>query len=185
MIEPMTDKKPALRLFLTGAPGVGKTTLIRAVVEGLEKVKCAGFYTLEQRQGGQRVGFRIVTLSGREGSLASLGSKPPTVGRYSVHLDQFEALALPEIDPRATAADLYVIDEIGKMELFSRKFAARLVELLAEPTPILATIAKKGTGLIELIKKRDDIELIEITRKNRAGLVNEIRGKIKAERESL
>jgi len=185
MIEPMNGKKRALRLFLTGAPGVGKTTLIRAVVEGLETAKCAGFYTLEERQGGQRVGFRIVTLSGREGSLASLGNRPPTVGRYSVHLDQFEALALPEIDPRATAADLYVIDEIGKMELFSRKFAARLVELLAQPIPILATIAKKGTGLIEQIKKRDDIELIEITRKNRDGLVDELRARIKAERERL
>jgi len=185
MIEPMTDKKPALRLFLTGAPGVGKTTLIRAVVEGLEKVKCAGFYTLEQRQGGQRVGFRIVTLSGREGSLASLGSKPPTVGRYSVHLDQFEALALPEIDPRATAADLYVIDEIGKMELFSRKFAARLVELLAQPTTILATIAQKGMGLIEQIKNRDDVELIEVSRKNRDRLVDQIRSRITTERERM
>jgi nucleoside-triphosphatase THEP1 len=126
-----------------------------------------------------------VTLSGREGSLASLGSKPPTVGRYSVHLDQFEALVLPELDPRATPANLYVIDEIGKMELLSRKFAARLVELLAQPTTILATIAQKGTGLIEQIKKRDDIELIEITRKNRAGLVNEIRAKIEVERERL
>jgi nucleoside-triphosphatase THEP1 len=174
-----------MRLFLTGAPGVGKTTLIRAVVEGLETVKCAGFYTEEERQGGQRVGFRIVTLSGREGSLASLGNKPPMVGRYSVHLDQFEALALPEINPRAAAADLYVIDEIGKMELFSRRFAARLVELLAEPTPIFATIAKKGTGLIELIKKRDDIEIIEITRKNRDGLVDELRAKIETEREGL
>ncbi len=185
MIEPMNGKKRALRLFLTGAPGVGKTTLIRAVVEGLETVKRAGFYTLEERQGGQRVGFRIVTLNGGDGSLASLGSKPPTVGRYSVHLDQFEALVLPELDPRATPANLYVIDEIGKMELLSRKFAARLVELLAQPTTILATIAQKGTGLIEQIKKRDDIELIEITRKNRDGLVNEIQTRIEVEWERL
>jgi nucleoside-triphosphatase THEP1 len=182
MIEAMNRKKRALRLFLTGAPGVGKTTLLRAVVEGLETVKCAGFYTLEERQRGQRVGFRIVTLSGREGNLASLGSKPPTVGRYSVHLDQFEALVLPELDPRETAVELYVIDEVGKMELLSRKFAARLVELLAGPTPILATIAQKGTELIEQIKNRDDIELIEITRKNRDGLVNEIQARIEAER---
>ncbi|MBI3065708.1 MAG: NTPase [Deltaproteobacteria bacterium] len=185
MIEPVNAKKRAMRLFLTGAPGVGKTTLIRAVVEGLEAIKCAGFYTLEERRGGQRVGFRIVTLSGREGSLASLGNRPPTVGRYSVHLDQFEALVLPELDSRTTPADLYVIDEIGKMELFSRKFAGRLVDLLAEPTAILATIAQKGMGLIEQIKNRDDIELIEVSRKNRDRLVDQIRSRIKTERERM
>jgi nucleoside-triphosphatase len=53
-----------MRLFLTGNPGVGKTTLIRAVVERLEGITSAGFYTEEIRQIGQRTGFRIVTLDG-------------------------------------------------------------------------------------------------------------------------
>ena len=43
-----------MRLFLTGNPGVGKTTLIRAVVERLEGITSAGFYTEEIRQSGQK-----------------------------------------------------------------------------------------------------------------------------------
>jgi nucleoside-triphosphatase len=62
-------------LFLTGNPGVGKTTLIRAVVQRLKGITCAGFYTEETRQGGQRTGFRVVTLDEQKGILAIVGRK--------------------------------------------------------------------------------------------------------------
>jgi nucleoside-triphosphatase len=166
---------------LTGVPGVGKTTLIRSVVRRLEGLTCAGFYTEEKRQGGQRVGFRIVTLNGQKGTLASVGRKAPTVGRYSIHVEEFEALILPNLDPDICPADLYVIDEIGKMELLSAKFRRRIVDLLAAPTHLLATIAKRGKGFVEQIKARNDIELIELTRKNRDELPEEIERKIKGE----
>jgi nucleoside-triphosphatase len=168
-----------MRLFLTGNPGVGKTTLIRAIVERLEEVTCAGFYTEEKRQRGQRIGFRVITLDGQEGSLASLGREKPTVGKYSICVDEFEKLVLPELDTALTAADLYVIDEIGKMELLSRPFRNRIIELLAQPTNLLATIAKRGRGFIEQIKCRTDIDLIEVTRNNRDELSEELARKIK------
>jgi nucleoside-triphosphatase len=168
-----------MRLFLTGNPGVGKTTLIRAIVERLEEVTCAGFYTEEKRQGGQRIGFRVITLDGQEGSLASLGREKPTVGKYSVRVEEFEKFVLPELDTALTAADLYVIDEIGKMELLSRHFRNRIIELLAQPTNLLATIAKRGRGFIEQIKCRTDIDLIEVTRNNRDELSEELARKIK------
>lgn len=170
-----------MRLFLTGNPGVGKTTLVRAIVERLEEVTCAGFYTEEKRQRGQRIGFRVITLDGQEGSLASLGREKPTVGKYSIRVDEFEKLVLPELDTAVTAADLYVIDEIGKMELLSRHFRNRIIELLAQPTNLLATIAKRGRGFIEQIKGRTDVEIIEVTRNNRDELTNELVRKIRLE----
>jgi nucleoside-triphosphatase len=170
-----------MRLFLTGNPGIGKTTLIRAVLDRLEDVACAGFYTEEKRHGGQRIGFKIITLEGQEGTLASIGRKKPMVGRYSVHVSEFEELVLSHLDPAVTPADLYVIDEIGKMELLSHKFRTAIVDLLAQPSNLLATIAKKGKGFIEQIKRRNDIELIEVTAKNRDDLREHISQKIKAE----
>lgn len=46
---------------------MGKTTLVQKVVGRLQEseVACGGFYTKEVRQGGRRVGFDVVTLSGR------------------------------------------------------------------------------------------------------------------------
>jgi nucleoside-triphosphatase len=167
------------KLFLTGNPGVGKTTLIRAIVERLEGITCAGFYTEETRQGGQRTGFRIVTLDGQLGSFASLGTQNPKVGKYSVYVEAFEKLALPCLDPVEPPVDLYVIDEIGKMELLSRHFRTRIIELLAQPINLLATIAQRGNGLIDQIKQRSDVEIIQVTLKNRGELPQELARKIK------
>jgi nucleoside-triphosphatase len=174
-----------MRLFLTGVPGVGKTTLIREVLRHFEDIQCAGFYTEEKRHRGQRIGFKIITLDGEEATLASVGRKEPTVGRYSVHLEEFEELILPRLDPETSHADLYVIDEIGKMELLSSKFRNRLIDLFARPSNILATIAKKGKGFIEQLKARNDIDLIEVTRANRDGLVGEIARRIKGKFTNL
>ena len=171
----------AMRLLLTGNPGVGKTTLIRTVISLLDDVVCAGFYTEEKRHARQRIGFRIVTLDGDDGTLASIGRKKPTVGQYSVHIEEFEKLILPTLDPDVTPADLYVIDEIGKMELLSRAFREALVNLLARPTNLLATIAKRGQGFIEQIKMRNDINLIEVSPTNRDRLAVDIQRKIKTE----
>jgi len=168
-----------MRLFLTGNPGIGKTTVIRAVLDRLEDVACGGFYTEEKRHGGQRIAFKIITLDGQEGTLASVGRREPTVGRYSIHLDEFEKLVLSHLDPDVTPADVYVIDEIGKMELLSQKFRTKIIDLLAQPSHILATIAKKGKGFVEEIKRRNDIELIEVTRENRDDLPQQVKAKIK------
>jgi nucleoside-triphosphatase len=168
-----------MRLFLTGNPGVGKTTLIRAIALRLEGIMCAGFYTEDTRQSGQRTGFKIFTLDGQQGTFASLGRQKPTVGKYSIHVKEFEKLVLMQLDPVTNPADLYVIDEIGKMELLSRQFRIRIVELLAQPTNLLATITKKGDGFIDQIKRRSDVEIIEVTRKNRDELPDELARAIK------
>lgn len=93
------------------------------------------------------------------------------VGKYFVDLEGFEAVALPEMDKEA---ELVIIDEIGKMELYSSKFKFQLLHNLNNEN-VLATITKKGGGnYVELMKKRVDIELIELTKKNRDGIVNEL-----------
>jgi nucleoside-triphosphatase len=90
-----------------------------------------------------------------------------------------ENLVLRYLVPVTTAADLYVIDEIGKMELLSRQFRIRIIELLAQPTNLLATITKKGNGFIDQIKRRSDVEVIEVTRRNRDELPEPLARKIK------
>nr|KAF6302573.1 nucleoside-triphosphatase, cancer-related [Pipistrellus kuhlii] len=77
-------------VFLTGPPGVGKTTLIQKASEALKSsgVPVDGFYTQEVRQGGRRIGFDVVTLSGLRGPLSRVGAAPPPgtrecrVGQY-------------------------------------------------------------------------------------------------------
>jgi nucleoside-triphosphatase len=61
-------------LLLTGLPGVGKTTVVRKVLNLLPpNFKAGGFFTEEVREGGERMGFQIVTTDGQRAWLAQKG----------------------------------------------------------------------------------------------------------------
>ena len=128
-------------LLLTGRPGVGKTTLVRRVLEELNDVPATGFYTVEIRAGGRRLGFRAVTLDGQEAILAHVDIRSRhRVSRYGVDVAAFERVALPSLIPGLPTC-LVVIDEIGKMECFSAAFRQAVLRILDADTPLLATIA--------------------------------------------
>jgi nucleoside-triphosphatase THEP1 len=48
-------------LLIAGTPGIGKTTAIRRVADELEAKGLWGFYTEKIREGGERLGFRLVS----------------------------------------------------------------------------------------------------------------------------
>ena len=54
-------------LILTGRPGIGKTTIIKALIEQIAD-RAGGFYTEEILGPGGRKGFRLVTLESRRRS---------------------------------------------------------------------------------------------------------------------
>jgi len=156
-------------VLLTGRPGIGKTTVIRRVVEQLEGWRACGFYTQELRQGTRRIGFRVVTLDGLRGRLAEVGlDSPYRVGRYGVDLENFDRLALPTLT--IPGADLLVIDEIGKMECFSRAFEQAVRCALDGRVAVLGTIGRGGGPFMRSVRGREDVQLMEVTLANRAEL---------------
>ncbi|TVU48508.1 hypothetical protein EJB05_08146 [Eragrostis curvula] len=140
---------PSRCLLVTGPPGVGKTTLVMRVFESLRvshpHLNIRGFYTREVRESGERVGFEVVTLDGRSGPLASSKvSSPesvrwPTVGKYKVDIASLESLAVPELQVKEET-DLFIIDEVGKMELFNSAFFPAVMRVIESHIPVLATI---------------------------------------------
>jgi nucleoside-triphosphatase len=151
----------ALKILLTGRPGVGKTTVIQRTLALLDRPLASGFYTGELRGPRGRLGFEAVTLDGRKQVLA--------------HVDfssrGFEREIVPSIDPAAQMdADLIVVDEIGKMECFSPCFREAVRRALDSPLPLLGTIAKGGGGFFAEVRARPDVELIEVTMANRERL---------------
>lgn len=133
-----------MKIIIKGPPRSGKTTLVKKVVKKLQEFNqlLAGFYTEEERRGGLREGFSITTLSGQKGRLASRDfASPFRVGSYGVDLASFEKLVLPELEGAlANPSAWLVIDEIGKMELYSEKFILPLKQVLKSPNPVLATL---------------------------------------------
>lgn len=167
-------------ILITGLPGVGKTTLIKKLTENLKDLNPVGFYTEEIRDKGIRKGFELMSLDGRKGLLSHVDIKSPyTVGKYKVDIKGFEEF-LDSIPFFKDTVSLIIIDEIGKMECLSEKFKKLLEEILDSEKLIVATIALKGSGLIEEIKKRNDIKLFEVTLVNRGSLFVEILKDVKA-----
>ncbi len=161
------------RILLTGLPGCGKTTAVMRIVAALSDRKLAGFYTEEIRDRGTRKGFKWKHLDGPEGILSHIGFKGPKVGKYGVDIAGFETCVVPILDPQGTA-ELFIIDEIGKMECLSPKFIDAVRCLLDSEKPLLATIAKKGPAFISQVKTHPGAALYTLTESNRTELADEI-----------
>lgn len=160
-------------LLITGVPGVGKTTLIRRVAERLPGTKLGGFYTEELREAGARAGFRLVDFAGNALTFAHIGFKGPRVSRYGVDVAALDARAEALLAPRPQVT-LTLVDEIGKMECLSPRFVAAMRHLLASGSLVVATVAKKGEGLIDEAKHWPGATLWEVTRGNRDRLPDEV-----------
>lgn len=157
-------------ILLTGKPGVGKTTIIKKIIPLLE-MPAGGFFTEEIRVMDRRMGFRIVTLDGDEGIMSHVDCKSNyKVGKYRVDLESFERVAIPALEKAIMDKSIIVIDEIGKMELFSAKFRELIRKILDSKKPLLCVIKEDGDAFTEEIKNRDDVSLITVNYENRAGL---------------
>ena len=93
---------------------------------------------------GTRIGFKAVSLpAGKEVILAHIDfAGKSRVGKYGVDVEAFEAFVL-EVQKQvnqSTKQAIVVIDEIGKMELFSARFKGFTAEVLASERLVLATI---------------------------------------------
>jgi nucleoside-triphosphatase len=167
-------------ILLTGPPGCGKTTGIRRLLGRLDNLRLRGFYTQELREHGQRVGFEAVGLSGRRAVLAHVRSRSKLrVGRYDVDPERLRPLVEAELGATSEAVDAFVVDEIGKMEMFCPAFVEAVPRLLDGPVPVVATVALKGQGLIASIKARSDIYLLQITEANRDGLPEQLEHRLR------
>ena len=170
-------------IIITGLPGVGKTTLIKGILHEIRSLNPIGFYTEEIREKGIRTGFSLINVTGEKSILAA--ENIPSrfrVGKYGVDLVNFEKF-IGNIPFRDPASRIIIIDEIGKMECFSKLFTDLVMELLSSNKLVIATVALKGTGLIAQVKRRPDIELIEITTNNRNHLLPSILSRIVMNRQ--
>lgn len=164
----MTSKtRDRQTLLLTGVPGIGKTTLIRAVAANVDNRRIRGFITDEIRIKRRRVGFRLETFDGQRTTLAHTNIRSPhRIGKYGVDIAALDRVVDAALSPDSQI-DVYLIDEIGRMECFSRRFMDALTKLLDSDRVAVATIHRSAPGFIQQVRERSDAELWEVTRQNR------------------
>lgn len=165
------------KILLTGRTGIGKTTIIQAIVDGLGD-KAGGFFTREEREGERRVGFEIVTLKGKTAQLAR--ARPQTFpwaqpfGRYNVNLDAIERVAIPALREAWQNNQLVVIDEIGPMELLSERFHRIVLQIVGSTTAVLGTVMQNTHRLADEIKRHPAVTVVEVTLENRDRLPHDL-----------
>ncbi|XP_076233658.1 cancer-related nucleoside-triphosphatase homolog [Calliopsis andreniformis] len=180
------------RVLLTGPPGIGKTTICKKLTSMMEarNYKFDGFYTEEVRdENGSRIGFDVIlakdlakrsTLARSENVINPSQRSKHKVGNYHVFVNDFETAALPILDSNT---DILIIDEVGKMELFSQKFHTKVVKLFFETSNkpfIIATIPQmhkvpqRYSSLFQKLHTDKESKVFTVNRQNRDSLPEEI-----------
>jgi len=159
-----------MRYFLTGKPGIGKTTAIIKIIEILEQqnIRVGGMVTKELREGSIRIGFEVEDIIDKRKGLLAVSNEDgePRIGRYHVRINEFEEIGVTALEKALDNAEVIVCDEIGPMELLSSKFIKLINTILESDKHIIGTVHWRAKH--PLVHKIYNIgKVIEITYSNR------------------
>ena len=162
------------KIGITGMPSVGKTQTLKKIIEFLEEsgYTVGGMITEPVLEKKKRVGFYVEDWQTREKEVFAhidIDSKDK-VGRYGVDISNLEKVGVPAIEKAIADGDIniIIIDEIGKMEMLSERFCEIVIEALDSDKPIMVTLHKKSRSpLLQDVRRRDDMRILEVTPVNR------------------
>lgn len=167
--------------LLSGIPGAGKTTIIKQAID-MVKEKTGGFYTREIRSHGVRQGFELVTLDGHNTLLAHTSIHSPyRVSKYGVDIENLNKIGVSALRRSIQECDIVVIDEIGKMELFSLAFREAIIEALNSGKKLVGTIMLAHHPWADQIKQDPRVKVLQVSRTNNQQILQEVLGWLEGE----
>ena len=164
-------------VLLLGPSGVGKSTLLTRVVKRLASTRpVRGFLSESQWDGEHRLGWSIDACDRSDGGMFATREMESEfrMGPYGCDMALFERIALAQLTP-IDPATLYIIDEFGFAPEWSEPARGAHLAVLDSPAPVLGIVRYRDDGrtpFAEQVKRRDDVELIEVSLENRESLVN-------------
>jgi nucleoside-triphosphatase len=178
----------SVKIGITGLPGAGKTQALVKVIEMLEAegLVVGGMITEPIVSKNRRMGFSVMNwMSKEKGTLAHMKiNSKISVGKYGVDINVLEDIGVEAIDQATENAEIIIIDEVGKMEVESDRFVDAVKRALECAKPLILTLHKKSRNpLLQDIRRRDDIRILEVTPVNRNLLPYKIIKLLKGEQE--
>jgi len=163
--------KAPIKLLLTGERGVGKSTIIRKILEKLQLAP-AGFLTLPVQSPR---GFEIVDLAC--GERAPIGIFNPD-GTLEPCASGFETVGVKALEnARQLKAGLLIMDELGFLELGAPGFQASVLRALRDFPLILGVIKLRDNPFLLRIKQTAGVQVLEVALQNREAMAADLLGK--------
>ncbi len=161
-----------IKIGITGLPGTGRTDLLLTLVSMLEaeKVKVGGVITEPIFEDEKVTGFKMVDyMTKEEAVIASTNiTSRARINEFGIDLDTLGLFSVNAIKRAVYHSDLVIIDEIGRIQLKSEYFNKAVLNTLKSSKPIIMTIYRKSrSSLLQDIRRRDDIRMLEVTPVNR------------------
>ena len=161
-----------IKVGITGLPGAGKTQALVKVIEMLEDegLVVGGMITEPIVENGKRVGFYVMDWRTKKKAVfAHIDTESKFyVGKYGVNLESLDTVGVGALVDASANADVIVIDEVGKMEVESDRFVKAVKDAMEVSKPMILTLHKKSRNpLLQDIRRRDDVRILEVTPINR------------------
>lgn len=161
-----------IKIGITGLPGAGKTTALLRVIDMLkaEEMTIGGMINEPIMDGRHTVGFTTRNLlTGEKETFASTEIESKImIGKIGVNIDVLEKVGVKAIQDACEQCDIIVIDEVGKAEVESELFSQVVKDALDIDKPMILTLHKKSRNpLLQDIRRRDDVRILEVTPTNR------------------
>ena len=162
----------SVKVGITGLPGAGKTYALLKVIEMLEadELTVGGMITESIIVDDKRVGFYVMDWAKKVKRVFAhkdIDSRT-NVGKYGVDIDVLEEVGVQAIRDATMDSGVIIIDEVGKMEVESEPFVSAVRDALDADKPLILTLHKKSRNpLLQDIRRRDDLRILEVTAVNK------------------
>ena len=156
-----------MNVLIVGARGAGKTTLIRRVLESLDR-PVWGFET--EKEGDQVHIYdagaeHVPTEENLVGLCGETRGIPVKEG--------FDRYA-PRILAPAKAGSVMIMDELGYLESSSELFCRAVLERLGGRDPVIAAVKDRDTDFLSSVRAHSGCRCFFITEENRDALYEEV-----------
>lgn len=157
-----------MHCLIVAPPGTGKSTLIRQVLEELNR-PVFGYLTRKERdEWDEELGNPIYIYAvgkpqvrSEENRVGYCKDKRPTV--YGEAFDRFA----PQLAEPIPTDGVVVMDEIGFMECSSPAFCERILCLLDGDVPVIAAVKDKDTEFLNRIRSHPKAQCFYLTPQTR------------------
>lgn len=155
-----------MNIFLTGPIQIGKSTAIKRYLATNPALRLGGFVTVSRPMDADTIGVYIQPPVFAESDCDGAHLAGLRGGRRGGIPETFETTGLAILDASGPF-DLLLMDELGRMELRSPRFCARVLSLLEGDTPVLGVVKPESNALLDAVRAHPKTVLLEVTEENR------------------